>query len=114
MVSPMNNQQENASPAPERPSFFGVPPRLRYMSHALFWGGVLFGAGLGVFLAAILSGFEVIKLEPNQWNHWFSVLVLAFVLIGQALAQRAVRASQPPQQGKGTSNAAAEPSAAAD
>src|SRR5262245_10782066 len=98
----MNNQQESTSPAPERPSFFGLPPNLRYMSYGLFWGGTLFGMGLGVFLAAILVGFEVIKLEPNRWNHWFSVLVLAFVLIGQALAQRAVRAGQSLQHEKGT------------
>ena len=107
----MNNQQENASPAPERPSFFGLPPNLRYMSHALFWGGVLFGVGLGILLAAVLVALEVIRPDRNRWDHWVSVLVLAFVLIGQAIAQRAVRASPPPQQEKGTSKTnEAEPS----
>jgi hypothetical protein len=96
----MNNQQENTSPASERPSFFGLPPRMRYMSRALFWGGVLFGAGLGVFLAAILVALEAIRLDRNRWDHWVSVLVLAFILIGQAIAQRAVRASQQSQQKK--------------
>jgi hypothetical protein len=67
------------------------------MSYALFWGGTLSGVGLGVFLAAILIGLEVIKLDANRWDHWITVLVLAFVLIGQFVAQRAVRAGQPPQ-----------------
>lgn len=98
----MNNHQENAGPAPERPSFFGLPPRLRYMSRALFWGGVLFGAGLGVFLCAVLVAQEAIRLDRSRWDHWVSVLVLAFVLIGQFIAQRSVRARQQPQQEKGT------------
>jgi hypothetical protein len=111
----MNDQQENASPASERPSFFGLPPNLRYMSRALFWGGVLFGAGLGMLLAAILVALEAIRPERNRWDHWVSVLVLAFVLIGQIIAQRAVRAGRQPQQEKGTSKTnGAEPVAAPD
>lgn len=62
----MNDEQENASSASERPSFLGLPPRLRYLSYALFWGGVLFGAGLGVFLAAVLVALEAIKLDAND------------------------------------------------
>lgn len=99
----MNHQQENAHPASERPSFFGLPPRLRYLSYTLFWGGVLFGAGLGVFLAAVLVALEAVKLDANRWDHWVSVLVLAFVLIGQFIAQRSVRPRQQPPQEKGTS-----------
>jgi hypothetical protein len=98
----MHNEQESASPAPERPSFFGLPLHLRYMSRALFWGGVLFGAGLGVLLTAVLVALEVVKPERNRWDHWVSVMVLAFVLVGQSIAQRAVRASQQPQHEKGT------------
>ena len=99
----MNNQHENASSGSERPSFFGLPPNLRYMSRPLFWGGVLFGAGLGVLLAAVLMALEAIRPERDRWDHWVSVLVLACVLIGQVIAQRAVRARQRPQQEKGTS-----------
>ncbi len=98
----MDNPQENAGPAPERPSFFGLPPNLRYMSRALFWGGVLFGAGFGILLAAVLVALEVIRPERNRWDHWVSVLVLACVVIGQIIAQRAVRTGQQPQQAKGT------------
>ena len=87
----MDNQQENASPAPERPSFFSMPTRLHFMSRGLFWGGVLYGAGLGVLLAAILVALEVIGPTRDRWDHWASVLVIAFMLIGQAVAQRAVR-----------------------
>jgi hypothetical protein len=93
----MNNPQENASPASERPSFFSLPPALRYMSRALFWGGVLYGAGLGILLAAVLVALEVIRPERGRWDHWVSVMVLAFVLIGQIIAQRAVRAGQKPK-----------------
>src|SRR5580698_5950253 len=87
----MNSQHEAPSPASGHPSFLSLPPAMRYMSQTLFWGGVLFGAGLGVFLTAILVGLEVIKPTPDRWDHWASILVLAFVLIGQAIAQRAVR-----------------------
>jgi hypothetical protein len=108
----MNNPQESAGPAPERPSFFGLPPHLRYMSRALFWGGVLFGAGLGMLLTAVLVALEVLRPERTHWDHWVSVMVLAFVLIGQAIAQRAVRAGPEPQQDKGTSRTnEAEPAA---
>jgi hypothetical protein len=97
----MSSPQESAGPAPERVSFFSAPPALRYMSRKLFWGGVLFGAGFGIFLTAILVGFEVLRLTPDHWDHWVSVMVLACVLIGQSIAQRAVRAGQQPQPEKG-------------
>ena len=100
----MNDRQENASPTSERPSFLGLPPNLRYMAHALFWGGVLFGGGLGIFLAAILVALEVIRPERTRWDHWVSVMVLALVLIGQAVAQKAVRARLQPQRTTGTSS----------
>ncbi|MFO0966905.1 MAG: hypothetical protein U0793_15130 [Gemmataceae bacterium] len=95
--------QENAPPTPERPSFFGLPPTLRYMSRALFWGGVLFGAGFGVLLTAVLVAMEVIKPERTHWDHWVSVMVLAFVLVGQAIAQKAVRPRQQPHQEQASS-----------
>jgi hypothetical protein len=111
----MNNQQESAGPPPERVSFFGLPPALRYMSRTLFWGGVLFGAGLGICLTAVLVALEVLRPTRDRWDHWVSVLVLACVLIGQTVAQRAVRAGPRPQQEKGTPKTnEAEPAAAPD
>jgi hypothetical protein len=111
----MSNQQENAFPVEEKPSFFGLPVRLRYVRSALYWGGFLNGLGLGIFLAAILVILEVIKLDRDRWNHWVSVLVLVPLLIGQEIAQRAARARSQPQRENGTFKTnAAEPSPAPD
>jgi hypothetical protein len=111
----MNSPRENASPVPEQTSFFSLPPSLRYMRRALFWGGYLYGVGMGILVAAVLVAYEVIKLDRNRWDHWVSVMVLACVLIGQSIAQRAVRARHQPQLKSATFNTnGAEPSPAPD
>jgi len=90
----MNNEQENSGSTRETPSFFALPPALRYMSRTLFWGGVLFGMGWGIFLTLLLFALEAIKLDQNRLDPWLGALTLASVLIGQSIAQRAVRASK--------------------
>jgi hypothetical protein len=93
----MNNVQEKAALAKERTFLglsLGLPTRSSYMAHSLFWGGVLFGMGLGIFLCAALVGFEVLRVTPDRWDHWASLLVIALVLTGQYVAQRAVHAKQ--------------------
>jgi hypothetical protein len=115
LESRMSNPQENARPVEEKPSFFGLPVRLRYVRSVMFWGGFLNGLGLGIFLAVILVVLEVIKLDRDQWNHWVSVLVLVPIFIGQEIAQRAARARSRQQQEKGTCKTnEAEPAAAPD
>jgi hypothetical protein len=94
----MSNQQENVGPVEEKPSFFGLPVRLRYVRSAMYWGGFLNGFGLGIFLAVILVVLEVIKLNRDQWNHWVSVLVLVPIIIGQEIAQRVARGRSRQQQ----------------
>src|SRR5262245_60999634 len=99
----MNSQKENAGAAPpERPSFFSIPPRMRFWGQvgARFWGGVLIGVGVGIFLAGILAEFEVINLGPDRWTPRVSAIVIAFILTGMLVTQRSASPGQQPQQEK--------------
>lgn len=87
----MIDQQENDTPNSERPSFFGLPPRLRFLSRALFWGGVLFGAGWGFLLAPSLVSLGVLHPDPDRWGFWPLLLMVALIVTGQLIAERALR-----------------------
>jgi hypothetical protein len=92
----MPSQQENPGPPPERPSFFGVPESLRLWARvgSTFWGGLLAGLGLGLFVAAALEELGVFK---TVWVGFAAVVLLG---IGQGMAWRAVRRSRQPNTEK--------------
>ena len=86
----MNSQQVEPSHPSDRPSFLGLPDSVRVWSQMgpSFWGGVLFGIGLGLFAAKFLQELEI----------WRFALVgfIAIVLVGSGLgiAMRAARRSK--------------------
>jgi hypothetical protein len=59
----MDNQLDKAALPPVRPSFFGPPANWHLWSRMgqRFWGGVLFGIGLGLFVAKFLQELELWK-----------------------------------------------------
>ena len=83
----------------ERPSFFGLPPSWRVWSQVgpQFWGGVLIGVGVGFLLAAVLVELEVMTLQLTPRA---AAIVIAFLLIGQAITLRAFRRSRQPEKDK--------------
>ena len=90
----MNSEQVEPSHAPDRPSFFGLPESIHLWLRMgqTFWGGVLFGLGLGLFVAKFLQELEL----------WRFALVgfIAIVLVGSGLgiAMQAVRRSLQPEK----------------
>jgi hypothetical protein len=50
-----------------------------------FWGGVLFGLGLGLFVAKFLQELEIWRFA------WVGFIAIVLVGIGPGLAWRAVR-----------------------
>jgi hypothetical protein len=92
----MDSQQENLSPPPDQPSFFGLPASFHLWARvgAPFWGGLLFGVGLGLFVAKSLEELEVFRTV------WVGFIAIVLVGIGLGIAFRAVRRSSQPDKGK--------------
>jgi hypothetical protein len=84
----MDSQQQASRPPSDRPSFFGIPPQMRVWRHlgAHFWGGAMFGMGIGLLLAAALVELELLTLQHKAW---VSVTGILLALTGQGIAWRA-------------------------
>jgi hypothetical protein len=61
---------------------------------APFWGGVLAGLGIGLFVAKFLEELEVFRMV------WVGFIAIALVGIGMGIAVQTVRRSSQPDQGK--------------
>jgi hypothetical protein len=85
----MDNQQQASRPPSDRPSFFEIPPQMGFWRHlgAHFWGGALFGMGIGLLLAAVLVEQELLTLQHKAW---VSVTGILLALTGQGIVRRAV------------------------
>jgi hypothetical protein len=64
---------------------------------AHFWGGTLFGMGVGLLLAAALVELELLTLQHKAW---VSVTGILLALTGQWIARRAVSRVQQPNEAK--------------
>ena len=90
------NSQENLNPPAERPSFFGMPPNSFLLAGlgARFWGGLLAGIGIGLFVAKSLDELGIFKLV------WVGFVAVALIGTGQGIAFKAVRREFKPNAGK--------------
>jgi hypothetical protein len=64
---------------------------------AHFWGGVLFGLGIGLLLAAVLVELELLTLQHKAW---VSVTGILLAVAGQAIVRRAVSRYRQPNEDK--------------
>ena len=83
----MDSQPEKPNLPPERPSFFGLPASWHLWTRVgqTFWGGLLGGLGLGLFVAKFLEELEVFKTV------WVGFLAIVLVGGGMGIAMRAAR-----------------------
>jgi hypothetical protein len=92
----MESQQENLSPPPDRPSFFGLPANFYLWTHlgAKFWGGLMAGLGIGLLVARTLEDFEVPRAG------WLRAIAILLGIGGPLIALRAARRNAQPDKSK--------------
>ena len=92
----MDSQQEKPTPPPDRPSFFGLPASFLLWARlgGTFWGGVLAGLGLGLFVAKFLEDLEVFRTV------WVGFIAIALVGIGLGIVVQTGRRNSQPDKGK--------------
>lgn len=86
----MESSKEAPDRKQDRPSFFGRPASFALWSGVgqRFWGGLLCGIGLGMFVAKFLQDW-------NAWSSsWVGFAAICMIGGGAGLALRAVRALQ--------------------
>ncbi len=85
----MDTAKEVSVRTEERPSFFSWPASFALWSGVgqRFWGGLLSGVGLGMFVAKFLQDF-------SMWNApWVGFVAISMIGGGSGLALRAARHS---------------------
>lgn len=84
----MDTPNDVSGQGPSHQSFFRIPPNFSLWTHLgqRYWGGLLCGIGLGMFVAKFLQDF-------NMWENSPGVGFVAICLIGggSGLALRATR-----------------------
>lgn len=83
----MNDSKEISSLQQDRPSFFGRPASFVLWSNLgqKFWGGLLSGIGLGMFVTKFLQ-------DLDMWNSsWVGFAAISMLGGGTGLALRAAR-----------------------
>jgi hypothetical protein len=85
--SRMDNQQGKPGSLPDKPSFFGWPESFFLWARlgSRFWGGVLFGIGLGFFVASWLMELEMMKTV------WTGFIAIVLIGLGLGMAVRTAR-----------------------
>ena len=83
----MDNQQGKPGSSPDKPSFFGLPESFHLWARvgSRFWGGVLSGIGLGLFVASWLMELEVMKTV------WTGFIAIVLIGLGLGIAWQAAR-----------------------
>jgi hypothetical protein len=93
----MDTQQEKLGlpPNPDRPSFFGLPTSFFLWARVgpRFWGGLLAGLGLGLFVA---SWLEELGFWKTPWVGFIAIVLVGFGL-GSAVtsARRSLEREKP-------------------
>jgi hypothetical protein len=94
----MESHQQETSPTPDKPSFFG-PPAAWTQFGAMFWGGVVmgicFGVGFGLLIGAELVANGTIAPQKHMPLVGTAlVLQLIGIASGRAIAMRSIRRGQ--------------------
>jgi hypothetical protein len=85
--SRMDHLHEKPAARPDKPSFFGRPESFHWWARTgpKFWGGLLAGVGLGLFVASWLTELGVMKTV------WTGFIAIVLIGIGQGVALRVAR-----------------------
>jgi hypothetical protein len=85
----MDNQLETADRQPKKRGFFDRPAGVDFWLSVggRFWGGLLIGLGIGLFLGASLIKDQIVPTDSGLWvGAW-----LVLFSLGLIITQRAIR-----------------------